>query len=131
MKYVLDTDILIDILRGYAPAIEWFSTLTELPAIISLCVMELVQGCRNRNELNAVQQLVAPLEIWYPNESEMRAATDLFIQHYLRNRLSIVDAIVGAVVVSRSAVLCTFNTRHYPHVADSQMMQPYLKDTGT
>ena len=30
--YLLDTDVLIDIQREYAPALTWFATLTELPA---------------------------------------------------------------------------------------------------
>jgi len=31
--YLLDTDILIDVQRGYLPAIAWFSSLTEIPSI--------------------------------------------------------------------------------------------------
>jgi len=31
--YLLDTDVLIDIQREYAPALTWFATLTELPAV--------------------------------------------------------------------------------------------------
>jgi hypothetical protein len=30
--YLLDTDILIDVQRGYLPAIAWFSSLTEIPS---------------------------------------------------------------------------------------------------
>lgn len=40
--YVLDTDVLIDIQRGYPPALAWFSNLTELPALPGLVVMELI-----------------------------------------------------------------------------------------
>jgi predicted nucleic acid-binding protein len=29
--YLVDTDILIDIQRGYAPAVTWFASLSELP----------------------------------------------------------------------------------------------------
>jgi hypothetical protein len=32
--YLLDTDVLIDIQREYAPALTWFATLTELPAVV-------------------------------------------------------------------------------------------------
>lgn len=31
--YVLDTDILIDVLRGHQPAIIWFTNLQEIPII--------------------------------------------------------------------------------------------------
>jgi predicted nucleic acid-binding protein len=41
---LLDTDVLIDIQRGRPQALEWFSRLTELPAISGLVAMELIQG---------------------------------------------------------------------------------------
>jgi hypothetical protein len=30
---LLDTDVLIDIQRGLTPAIDWFSSLAELPSV--------------------------------------------------------------------------------------------------
>jgi predicted nucleic acid-binding protein len=41
---VLDIDILIDVLRGHAPAVAWLSSLTELPSVPGIVVMELIQG---------------------------------------------------------------------------------------
>ena len=40
---ILDTDILIDIQRGYNPALDWFSHLTELPMLPGFVVMELIR----------------------------------------------------------------------------------------
>lgn len=128
MKYVLDTDILIDVLRGYEPAVEWLSTLMEQPVVVSLSVMELIQGCRPHQEVGVVGQLVAPLEIWYPGEAEMQAALRLFQANYLRCRLSMIDAVIGSVCVARQGVLCTFNVRHYRCVSDLQTLQPYPKN---
>ncbi|GIV12331.1 MAG: hypothetical protein KatS3mg021_0613 [Fimbriimonadales bacterium] len=101
MKYVLGTDILIDVLRGYEPAVEWLATLAEQPVVVSLSVMELVQGCRNRQELGVVGQLGALLEIWYPGEAEMQAALRLFQANCLRCRLSMIDAVIGSACVAR------------------------------
>ena len=44
---LLDTDILIDVQRGVAPAVEWFRQLDELPAVPGFVVMELIQGANN------------------------------------------------------------------------------------
>ena len=41
--YLLDTDVLIDIQRGHAPAITWFASLSELPCVPGFVVMELIQ----------------------------------------------------------------------------------------
>ena len=52
--YVLDTDILIDVLRGHQPAIAWFTTLSELPSVSGFVVMELIQNC---HQLYKLQQI--------------------------------------------------------------------------
>jgi predicted nucleic acid-binding protein len=128
MKYLLDTDILIDVLRGYPPSIEWLATLTEPPATVSVCVMELVQGCRSKADLQTVEQLIAPIDVWYPTDREMQVALMHYTAHFLKTRLSIIDAIVGAVAVVRATPLCTLNTRHYRDF-DLELCQPYSKAT--
>ena len=48
---LLDTDVMIDILRGYQPAIEWLTTAAEQEiGVPGLVVMELLQGCQNARE---------------------------------------------------------------------------------
>jgi len=44
-----DTDIMIDVLRKYTPALVWLASLgsTEL-MLPGFVVMELIQGCRNK-----------------------------------------------------------------------------------
>ena len=49
--YLLDTDVLIDIQRGYAPAVSWFTSLAELPAVPGFVVMELVQDAENAQQV--------------------------------------------------------------------------------
>lgn len=49
---LLDSDILVDLLRRHPPASRWFDSLHEDEeiAVPGYVVMELVQGCRNRAE---------------------------------------------------------------------------------
>ena len=51
---VLDTDILIDIQRGFEPAVCWFSELDELPLLPGFVVMELIQDAENKAQVNQV-----------------------------------------------------------------------------
>ena len=124
---VADTDILIDILRGFVAAIEWFRTLPEPPAVVSLSVMELIQGCRSHRELQQVSLLIAPLPIWYPTAEETSLALELLYQYHLQYRIGIIDAIIAACVRTRGATLCTFNTRHYAAIPDLKLESPYSK----
>lgn len=48
---LLDTDVMIDVLRGYDPALEWLRSLAdEMIGLPGFVAMELLQGCRNRQE---------------------------------------------------------------------------------
>jgi hypothetical protein len=42
---LVDTDVLVDILRSHGPALAWFGSLEELPATAGFSVMELLAGC--------------------------------------------------------------------------------------
>jgi predicted nucleic acid-binding protein len=59
MTALVDTDVLIDILRGTPAAQAW---LTSLPAttfaIPGVVPMELLIGCRNQSELRRIQQFL-------------------------------------------------------------------------
>jgi predicted nucleic acid-binding protein len=49
---LLDSDVLIDLLRKYPPAAAWFNALhgDEELMVSGYVVMELIQGCRNKAE---------------------------------------------------------------------------------
>lgn len=54
---LLDTDVVIDLLRQYLPAIAWLSAqLSEEIYLPDLVAMELIQGCANKHELAVVQK---------------------------------------------------------------------------
>lgn len=55
---LLDSDIMIDLLRQYPPAVQWFDLLDEDEQILlpGYTVMELMQGCRNQSELAVLQK---------------------------------------------------------------------------
>lgn len=56
---LLDSDVLIDLLRNYPPAAGWFDALHENEELMvsGYVVMELIQGCRNKKECSENSQL--------------------------------------------------------------------------
>ncbi len=58
--HVLDTDVLVDIQRGHAPAVAWFASLADLPSVPGLVIMELVQDAQNAQQVRQALRLVAP-----------------------------------------------------------------------
>ena len=125
--YLLDSDILIDIQRGYAPAFEWFETLEELPSIPGLVIMELVQDALNSKQVQKVLKLVAPLPIVWPTETDCARALSDFTAYHLSHKLGLLDSLIAACAVGRGVTLCTFNLKHYQVITGLVTSQPYEK----
>ncbi len=123
--YLLDTDILIDIQRGYTPAIDWFSSLTEVPSVPGFVVMELVQNSQNSQQVRKTLQLVAPLPVVWATEVDCTRALSHFTTSHLSNSLGLLDALIAACAVGRGLTLCTFNVKHYRVIPNLVTAQPY------
>ena len=124
---VLDTDILIDVQRGHAPALDWFASLPESPSVSGLTVMELVQGAQNARQVRDVLQLTAPLPVVWPTSADGQRALADFAAYRLSHGLGLLDALIAAVAVGLSAPLCTFNDKHYRAVPGLTTLQPYAR----
>jgi predicted nucleic acid-binding protein len=54
----LDTDVMIDILRGHPPALQWLKSLGgEEIGLCGIVVMELIQGCQNQGEIRKLEKI--------------------------------------------------------------------------
>lgn len=124
---LLDADVLIDIQRGYAPALSWFETAPEIPSVPGFVVMELVQDARNLQEVRKALKLIAPLPIVWPTEADCQRALADFTSYHLSQGLGLLDSLIAACAVGLSATLCTFNVKHFRMVPELRMEQPYAR----
>lgn len=122
-----DADVLIDLLRNHQPAVEWFRGLEETPSVPGIVVMELIQGCRNASEVQAVQTLVKPMRLAWPSEGDCQQALSDFSVRRLSHGMGLLDALIAATARGLVATLCTFNVAHYRSVPDLQVTQPYVR----
>lgn len=125
--YLLDSDVLIDIQRGYQPAVAWFDGLHDLPHVSDLVVMEMIQDAANSQQLQSVLKLVSPLPVIWPTMSDCQLALAEFTRFHLSHGIGLLDALIGATAIGAGASLCTFNVKHYRVFADPQVIEPYSK----
>jgi predicted nucleic acid-binding protein len=124
----VDSDALIDCLRGNPAAREWVSGQRAgdllVPGIVAL---ELIAGCRNRAEQGDVLEFLAQFPIVWPEPPEGAAALGLYVKHGLSGGIGVDDCIVAAMAVHRGVRLLTFNLRHYRVVAGLDVAEPYAR----
>ena len=124
----VDTDVLIDLLRGYAPAIAWFESLGHAKVFLSgFTALELLEGCRNRHETERLLRFLAPHRIVWPAPRDFdRVLADLAFAR-TAPRIGLTDALIGETAVGLDVPLHTFNVRHFRAIPGLFTAQPYLK----
>jgi predicted nucleic acid-binding protein len=125
---IVDTDVLVDCLRGTGPAKAWLQQLEKDPfAIPAVVAMELVMGCRDREDLERVQKFLGAFAIVWPEAAEFEAAYNLLLAHRLSSGLNIPDCLISAMALKREARLYTFNFKHSQAVSGLDVQQPYAR----
>lgn len=124
---IIDTDILVDLLRMHTGAQNWFASLSYVPAISGISLMEAIQGCRNAQEARNLLRFSAPFQISWPTEADCQRALAYFSTFYLSHGVGLLDTLIGACASGRDAVLYTFNIRHYNIIPDIRVEQPYYR----
>jgi predicted nucleic acid-binding protein len=123
VSVLLDTSIIIDILRGSQPALEYARRLTEPPTCSEITRVEVLRGLRS-DERRATERLFGTLR-WAPvDESVARRAGELGRRYRRSHRgLATADLIIAASAIELGLELATLNVRHFPMVPD--LAAPY------
>jgi predicted nucleic acid-binding protein len=124
---LLDTDIMVDIERGFPPAVAWLASLSEPPSLPCFVVMELAQDVKNKVQLAKVKRTARAFPLVWPQPNDCQLALSAFLQYRLSHSLDLLDALIGACAVGANATLCTFNIKHYKVFAGLNTEQPYKK----
>lgn len=125
---LLDTDVMVDILRGYEPAIAWLTTApdTEI-GIPGLVAMELIQGCQNVREQKRIEKALNAYPLFWADSQDCDQALKSFAAHHLSHNIGLLDALIAQTAISMDAELATFNVKHYNVLKELKTTQPYEK----
>lgn len=124
---LLDTDILIDVVRRHPGAIAWFGNLPTLPAVCGFAALEITYGCLNTAELRAVQTFLRPFPIVWPSEVDLQRALGDYARFRLSHGISVMDALIAATATGRGLSLVTFNVKHFHAIPGLITEQPYAR----
>jgi predicted nucleic acid-binding protein len=122
---LLDTDIMVDVLRGYTPAVEWITSCALPVGIPGLVAMELLQGCRSQAEQHRVERELMRFNVYWPTAADCQRAYDDFAAYRLSDALGILDSLIAHTSIGVDEPLATFNIKHYRPIAGLNTIQPY------
>lgn len=111
---IIDTDVIIWYIKGNDEAFKVIENL-EAFSISVITYMELVQGMRNKKELNNLRQALHAWnsKILYLTEEISAKAMFAVEQHFLSHSIQLADALIGSTAITYGLPLLTGNDKHY------------------
>lgn len=125
---ICDTDIMIDILRGYPPALSWLIiNKAETIALPGIVMMELIQGCHTKSEQQKMMKQLKEFPLLWPSKDVCNRALKNFAATHSSHGIGILDAIIAEIAADAGFPLYTFNQKHYLPHPTLQTIQPYSR----
>jgi len=124
--WLLDTSVLIDVLRGHKPAQLWVDSLAPVTPFISvITAAELVAGCRNATEQRLVERELELYETLWLDEALSQTALHWYQRFRLSHNTGFLDCLIAATATQRRLTLATLNLKHFSPLPDLLATKPY------
>ena len=123
---LIDTAILVDLLRGNTFTQSWLDEQPQGAVVISVVtVAELLAGCRNQNEQKAVENELVLYPVLWLTESISQLAIRWYSQYHLSHGVGFFDCLIGATASQNNLELCTFNEKHFRPFTELRLLRPH------
>jgi predicted nucleic acid-binding protein len=129
MAKLLDTDLLIDYLRGHPKAVLFVEANVAEACISAMNIAELYQGVRNGEEQIKLEKMISAMTS-LPLTSEIAERGGLFSRDYrLSHGCGLADCLIAATADLHGLSLVTLNAKHFPMLRHVET--PYRKASFT
>jgi len=114
---VVDTDVLVDFLRGNAKAIDFLKGHADRIVLSAIVVAELFAGVRGQTETDKLESVVSLFRI-VSVTAEIAKAGGLLKRDFGKSHgVGLADAVIAATAQLENAELATLNVKHYPMIS--------------
>jgi predicted nucleic acid-binding protein len=114
MSHLLDTTILVDLLRGKAAATAFVNGLAERPTLSVVTVAELRAGQRSAKEAGMIDALITAYAVHDIGLGVAERAGAYLKQFAKSHRLDMADVLIAATAAEAKLPLATLNLKHFP-----------------
>jgi predicted nucleic acid-binding protein len=122
---LLDTDVLVDVLRGYPEALAYVKLQEERILFSAIVSAELYAGARDDAELARIDHLLSRYPMLDVSPDIARSAGLLKRDYHKSHGVGLADAIVAATAITYGVEVGTLNVKHYPMLKG--IKPPYTK----
>ena len=121
---LVDSSVLVDVLRGYDPAVNWLAEQGQL-AITPIVWLELLEGAPNKIGQQEAIKLLRRFEVVDLTPDDMQLAIKLLTRFGLSHNVDAFDCLIASVHLRLKLPLYTRNIKHFAPLIDELAVKPY------
>ena len=122
-RYLLDTDVMIDVSRGSLKAAAYVDSFDDV-SISIITAQELIVGARGKRDVAAIESLISVYSIEHIDDAVGLLAYDLLKRYAKSDGLRTFDSLIASTAMARHLVLVTRNRRHFAMIEGLQIEVP-------
>lgn len=125
---LLDSDVLIDYLRGRLEAVSFVQQHSDSLGVSSVSVAELYVGVREGRERDILDRLISVVKV-HDVDATIAKQAGLWRRDYGKTHgTGLMDALIAATAKNADRILVTLNAKHFPMLNTAEMTVPYRKN---
>lgn len=121
---LIDTSVLVDVLRNHLPAREWLKNHTA-PGVSVVVWIELLQGARDKVAQQRALKLLRNFERIALTSADTDWAIEQLLRHNLSHNIGGLDCLIASASFRLQVPLYTTNLKHFAPLLDSLAQKPY------
>ncbi len=120
-KIIVDTNILIEILKGDQKTIQAVEHFDRL-YISAVTAMEIYFRALNKQELIKLKKFISLFNVIAINENISNIATNLIYRYAKSHNLDIPDALIASTSIDTNTPLFTYNKKDFKFIIDIELI---------
>ena len=124
VNLLLDTSVIIDVLRQYPPAQTWLSQQTD-PGVAAIVWIELLQGVKDKNAQRRALTMLQDFERVDLVTADIDWAIQQLWQFKLSHNIGGNDCLIASVSHRLHLPLYTTNLKHFAPLLGALAQKPY------
>jgi hypothetical protein len=123
---IADTTVVIHLYRRYAPALTWYSSLSQPLGITPITWMEVMYGAGSKLKQAACKTLLSQFDLIHLTTADQDWAMQQMENYRLSHGVTTDDCLIAAVAYRLQVPLYTQNLKDMTPIIGNLAVQPYL-----
>lgn len=122
---LLDTSIIVDLIRGYPDASSWLQSVNDDLGVTGYVWLEIIEGAPNKRKLKSSMAILSDFELVETNHDDIKWAIQFLPTVNLSHNVDAMDCLIAATAYRLQVPLYTRNLKHFKPLIGKLAQTPY------